>query len=481
MIADLPIWQNLPAVSWVVIGICAFLLMFLLRCHVHRLITLSARLIHRVLRLCAKMLLRAQNRVRYRNHEVSKALIEELTERRLQRQFMRIEALVEQDLSHYQVLAAQINRRLNTIDEDYTASALVPPASPEWIAAVDAIARLEGDERNSEVISRILEEIHTTVQAHQRDVLREYRWTVNARHKILTRLQPHWRKLERALEKVAGRIERLRGKLDRVDHQMAYFEVLTSGIGDGLLFSIFSRFLIALLFSTIAAATLVVNYQLLSVPLAAVLGEQTALLPWISLDQLLSAVYCALIVSAGALLCEGMRVTRFFPLVGVVTRQGRWIMLSLGGLLLGALVFIEAFLLASTIATEESTAALYALFGLGVALPVFVALTAVPAEYLALTIRPVVASVLQVILQVMATLCRLSGALCIESARILNELYDLVIFIPLHLEREWQSRRQPQLSQEDQAAAKLDSGAALSSQNVTAVDFTSSIQRNTDR
>ena len=479
MLSDMAFWDELPPASWVVIGISVYILMFALRDHAHRIVSRLAATVHRLLRLLAKACLRAEYRIRCRNHEVSKALVEELTERRVQRQFMRVEALVEKDLSNYQVLAAQINRRLIAIDDDYAATALVPPAAPEWVAAVDAIARLEGDERNSDVVRKILEDIHTTVQTHQRDVLREYRWTVTARHKILTRLQPHWRRLSRALDRMAGRVEILRSKLDRVDHQMASFEVLTSGVGDGLLFSIFTRFMAALLFTAFAVTTAVVNVQMLNGPIALLMQGQPEALSLIPMPLLMSSVLTGFIICSGVLLSEGLRATRFFPLVTIATERGRRWMIALGLTLVLSLICLQGVLVGFTGPAEEGVGPValsqWLMAGLGAALALFVALTAVPLEYFVLTVRPIMAAIGQGALHVMVLVSRLLGALVLECGRIVNEIYDLIIFLPLRLEKTWQARRAIQ------TPADRHPVAAAHAQNVTAVDFTHSVQRNIDR
>ena len=212
-----------PQLVAAVIPVLALLLMYLLRRHCHALILRCAQLIHSQLRLLARSCLRTEQRIRLRNHEVTKALAEALMERQLERRFMRIERLVERDLDNYKQLSAQINQRLITIDEDYEASAAIADASPEWVSAVEAISALQGDDRNSQVMDRILGDIHSTVQQHQREALREQRWTASARHKVLSGLRPQWRKLAKLLEHIDYNIEILRQRLRHVDQHMGQF------------------------------------------------------------------------------------------------------------------------------------------------------------------------------------------------------------------------------------------------------------------
>jgi hypothetical protein len=59
----------------------------------------------------------------------------------------------------------------------------------------------------------------------------------------------------------------------------------------------------------------------------------------------------------------------------------------------------------------------------------------------------VIGSVLQILMQVSALLFRLAASLFIHAGRLLTSCYDLLIFIPLGLERQWISRRQHQLTE----------------------------------
>lgn len=470
------VWPEYPLASLLVVAVLGLLLLYLLRVRSHALILRSSRSIHALMRLAAQACLRSEHRVRLRNHEVTIALAEELLERRLEREFIRIEALVEKDLIHYQRLTAAINEQLAAINEDYEASLDVPMAGPEWVSAVAAIANLEEGDRNSEVMGKILSELHRTVDQHQRDVLREHRWTVSARHKLLARLKPHWRKLTKLLEQIQGRVVALSERLQLVDRQMSRFESLVAGSGHGLIASVLMRFVIALGFVAAGVAAAVLNYQLLLEPLNLLFeGRQ---LGGISLASYVACLHTATTLVAALMIFEGLKVSNLMPMMAAMTQRGRVLIISFGLFLLGVLSLFEATAIAVLPASQvvvESALVLstsqWLMFALGLVAPLMLAFLIIPFEYFMHTVRPVSGSVVQVILHAMAFILRAIGSLSTELGRILVQCYDVIIFIPLRLESDW-GRRQRQRGL-DQGATEAEAGspAGPDSENVTSLSF----------
>lgn len=443
-------------------------LMYVLRHQAHAMLLRIARTMYRLLRLAARGCLRAEQRIRLRNHEVTKALAESLMERQLERRFMRIERLVERDLDNYQKLSMQINQQLSAINDDYESSSLVPDPSPEWVGAVEAIANLEGDQRNSEVMAKILGEIHNTVREHQREALREHRWTVSARHKVLAGLRPQWRKLAKLLEHVDHNIEILRQRLRQVDKHMGQFELLTAGSGQGIMSSMFMRFVIALGFVVLGAAAAWVNLQLTQQPLARVLEQQS--MGELTLAPALALLHIGVTLVAAALVTESLRVTHLLPLAGAMGRRGRAALLWIGAGLLALTLVLESTALLGVsaeggLALGGISAALLAM--MAVATSLVVAVSVVPLEYLLHTVRPVVGSLLQVCLHLLAMATRLLASLASELGRFATLVYDAIIFLPLMLERE--VIRQRRALQPEAIAVEAPAAQEMTPRNVTAL------------
>lgn len=469
-------WSGYPLYALILIPLLTLILMYLIREQSHALILRAAKLLHGQLRLLARSCLYAAQRIRLRNHEVTKALAESLMERQLERRFMRIETLVERDLANYQKLSTDINTRLVVMDGDYEESTLVPDVSPEWVAAVERLASLEGEDRNNAVMGKILADMHATVQEHQREAMREHRWTVSARHKVLSGLRPQWRKLSKLLEHIDHNIDVLRQRLRLIDKQMSQFEMLTAGSGQGIMASMLMRFIIALCFVLVGVGAAWVNMQLLQEPLAEVFAQRQ--IGGLPLAEMVALLHVGITLVAATMIFESLRVTHLLPLMGAMSKRGRHVLVAIGGVLLLLLAGIEALgLLGASAVTASSVANTAELSGmsqgilviLGVVMPLVLALVVIPLEYLLHTVRPILGGAVHMLMHFSSLVLRLLAGFALHMGRFTVNCYDLLIFLPLWIEASWKSRA---------AAAVLANAAAtealsdtVDSRNVTAIRF----------
>ena len=432
-----------PIIFFVIVIPLLLALMFFTRTQGHALILRVSKLLYAQCRLLSRASLKSAQRIRLRNHEVIKSLAEALMERQLERRFMRIEKLVEKDLSNYQLLAADINRQLVAIDEDYAASALVPEVSAQWVSAVDAIAQLQGDELNSEVMVKILSDMHQTIEHHHRDALREHRWTVASRHKVLSGIRPQWRKLAKLLQQIDNNIEVLRHRLRQVDQHMGQFEMVTAGSGQGIMSSILMRFISATCFVIVGIAAAWINWQLLFPSFQQVLPTVVGVN--FSLPLVVASVHVTMCVVAAMMISESLRITHFFPLVTAMTRRGRQTMTMVGSGILLSLIGVEALVLMdaplASASTQVGGISQTVVIVLGVILPLMMSLVVIPLEYLLHTVRPVIGSLMQLLLHVSAVLLRLLGSFILQAGKVLVGCYDLVIFIPLQIKSYMKSNK----------------------------------------
>lgn len=467
-----------PLLISIAAALLLLLLMYVCRSHSHKLIYRSVRALHSLLRLSARACLRSEQRVKEKNYQIIKALAESLKERQLERRFMRIEQLVERDLNNYQLLSANINLHLAELDKDYQASAAVPEVPMEWLAAVEAVATLKEDQRNSSAVSKILENMHQTVKQHHKDLLREHRWTVSSRHKILSNLQPRWRKLEKKLLQIDGNIAILRRNLLQADQHMEQFENLTSNSSQGVLASMLVRGVAALCFVIVGVVAGWVNWQLLQQPLMQILDQgQLGGLP---LASWITSLHLALTIVAATVLLDSLRVTHYFPLMVAAGSRGRQILISLSGLMLVVLMAVE---IAAVLAVPEAlglaanTFSQTVLLSVSVLIPMALALIMIPLEYLLNVIRPVLGGGVQVLLHAGSLLLRLLGSSVLQLGKMAIHLYDLIIFIPLAAENHWRKK----YDQQQEVTELTDSLAIqepsdnnysdMNSVNVTALRF----------
>lgn len=464
---ELMFWPQFPGVAiaaWVLVALAA---MYLLRARAHRFIERASRAGQRWLRIAARACAALAAQIQGRNREVMLALQTEITRRQLEREFSRVAAAVEQDMTKFQHLERSINEHITLIAEDFDRSTQVPPAAPGWIGAVDAIAKLQA-ENNPEPVGRVLQDIHNSVQDQQREVMREYRWAVNARHKILADLRPLWRKVSKHVVAVGRDSRDLLGRAHRIDTQMAAFRELCANRADVRAESFLARWLVALVLTAAGLVLGVLNVVLLGLPLSAMFEQapQTS-----STIGLIAIAYTVAVVAAALLLSECMQVSRLLPLIGGLPRHTRILLTVIATLLVAALAAGEAVLLASAAGADlpgwPQTLSAWGMANVGVVVVLLLALLAPSLESLLAMSPPVLASAAAVGLTVVALLLRLCGRLWLEVGRLSHHLYDILLFLPLAIEEAIAQRRAQAVSRRQPVVP--EQGAAKS--KVTALDF----------
>jgi hypothetical protein len=453
-------WPDFPAAAIAVWAIVLVAVLYVARAPAHRFIERIARAGQRWLRLAARGAAALAGRMELRNREVMLALQMEIARRQLEREFHRVAAAVEQDMTKFQHLERSVNEHINLMGEDFERSAQVPPAPPGWVEAVDAIAKLQA-ESNPEPVGRVLQDIHNSVKDQQREVMREYRWAVNARHKILSDLRPLWSRVSKQVATVGRDSRDLLARVHRIDTQMAAFRELCANRADVRVESFLARWLVALVLSGAALVLGVLNVRLLALPLGGLLGVQGASAMVIEL----TAVALTLAVMTVALvLSEGTQISRLLPLIGGLPQRMRVAVVALASILLLLLAGGEALLLASGAGIGANGAPLSPLAAWGSAsagavIPLLLAVLSPALESLLATSRPVLASAVIAVLTAGAVLLRLLGRLWLELGRLSHHLYDLVLFIPLTLDQSLAERRRaanvPQVSEDAPAGAKI--------------------------
>jgi hypothetical protein len=430
-------WPEFPLVAIVVWAVAVIAVLYLIRRKSHRSIERVARGGHRLLRLLARSAAVMAKRIETRNREVMLALQMEITRRQLEREFHRVAAAVEQDMTKFQHLERAINEHINLMGEDFERSAQVPPAPPGWVEAVDAIAKLQA-ETNPEPVGRVLQDIHNSVQDQQREVMREYRWAVNARHKILADLRPLWSRVSKQVAAVGRDSRDLLARVHRIDTQMAAFRELCANRADVRVESFLARWIVALSLSGVALVLAALNINLLALPLGGLLTGQTLL------AQLTGVAFTLAVIATALVLCESTQVSRLLPLIGGLPRRSRIALVIVSTALLLILAAGEALLLAFSASAHKTGSLALATWGAasaGFVVPLLLALLAPALEAFLATSQPVLASFLVALLSLSQVLLRLAGRAWLELARLTHHLYDMVIFLPLAVEQALAERR----------------------------------------
>lgn len=435
-------WPEYPKIViafWVVVAV---VVMYLTKRASHRAILRASRAGYRWLRLAARGSLALAQRLDVRNREVMLALQSEISRRQLERELHRVAVAVEEDMTKFQHLERAVNEHLAVLAEDFERSTQIPPAAPGWISAVDAVAKLEA-ENNPEAVARILQDIHVSVQDQQREAMREWRWAVTARHKILADLRPLWRKVDRQVGSMGRDSRELLQRAHRIDTHMSAFRELCADRADVRADSFIARWMVALGLTATAVMLAVLNVDILALPLTALLSGQRP--ADFALVELAAAAYTCAIVAAAVLVSESTKVTRMLPLIGGLPRQSRIGLTLLACTLLAALIGGQAAMLASATTTPlpgwPEPLPSWTIAGIGLIIPLLMAVLSPALETLLATTRPVLVSLLIGLLGVAGLLLRLLGRMWMELGQLCHHLYDIVIFVPMAIERAWLRRQ----------------------------------------
>ena len=218
-----------PALSVLILVILLMIGLYMGRSSIHSLILKMTELIASAMNMAAQSMGQAEKKLRDRNREVLLELGQEQVERQLDREFFRVNTAVERDLGRYPTLQRVIADQITHIEEDYKKSGQMLPPTPEWIEAVEAVAKLKLDHKNNQLTANILDSIHEASVKHQKQVMKEYRDSVSRRHRLLQGLRPYWRRLTHTIDEVGGTMKSLMDRAQDIDTQMARYEEIRHG------------------------------------------------------------------------------------------------------------------------------------------------------------------------------------------------------------------------------------------------------------
>jgi hypothetical protein len=451
------VWPENPAASVLVLAALGMLFLYAARKPMHGLIQSLGRTAMGPLRLGARWLNGAADRMAYRNRAVLLAHGRQEIETRIEREFERIGALVTRELQGYPTLQRKLLDEITRVEEDYRKCGEVPPAPPEWVEAVTAMSNVKG---SNEMVQRVLEEIQRSVKAIHDKAITEYRKAYESRHRILEGFMPFWRSLDKTLGRVDRNIGSLHSSAASVDAQMEKYEQIVAGNDKAesmLTVSAFTQFAIAALVLAVAAGGAFINFKLIALPMSEMVGAGDYITASLRTSEVAALVIILVEASMGLFLLEALRITHLFPRIANLNDRMRhrilWIALTLLVTLAGveaALALMRDMLIADkqallqTLATAPQAAVTDGWVGriptagqmlLGFMLPFALAFIAIPLESLIHSGRTVGGVLAASLVRIAAFALRLAGNAARHASRVLVNLYDVAIVIPLLVER----------------------------------------------
>jgi len=450
-----------PLLSILIWFVVAIVMLYLARYPAHRAIKSLSRVIHNGMRLASRSVLLAEERLVNRNKEVLLAAGRESTERLIEREFQRVDAVVKRDLSGYPALQHTLAEQINRIDEDYRESAELPPPPPTWVNAVKAFAKIPFN--NDPTVANIFKEIHKSITKQYKNTMDEYRKSMGARHALLRQMMPYWRKMTQTLDQVGKKITGLQERAKVIDHRMEDYEEIrakTKKAERMLASSSMTQFFISALVLLIAFGGAVINFNLIALPMSEMVGGGSYIGQF-KTSNVAALVIILVEVAMGLYLMESLRITKLFPVIGSMDDKMRrrmiWVTFSILLILAcveSALAFMRDRIAADMQALRQSLAAVEGVqpvnswiptvgqMVMGFILPFALTFVAIPLESFISSSRTVLGFVLVGLLRGIAFLLRLAGNIASYLGELLVNLYDILIFPPLWIERLVHSRAQ---------------------------------------
>jgi hypothetical protein len=470
LLQSLLIWPDRALLSLLVLVLIAAPLFYAARGPMHALILSVTRAVSNPLRLSAHWLVKAAVRLHNRNREVLFAHGSHEVKQSIAREFERVAGLVERDLAGYPVLQRKLLDEITRIEEDFKESGEVPLPPPNWVQAVEAIAKIKPS--GDGVIERLLGEIRDALGRASKKVVSEYRTAYRERHRILKGVLSFWRSVSQTLTQVDRSITGLQTSAAKIDANVVKLEKIAAKGNDAahaLVSSASTQFFVAAMVMVIAFGGGFVNYKLVSLPMSAMVGGGDYITDNLRASEVAALVIILFETLMGLFLMEALHFTNLFPfgnITGKMRRQLFWasllILLVLASVEVSLAVMRDAIIGADVALKKQLGAVAGAThaespwvtriptFGqmiLGFTLPFALAFVAIPLESFINSGRTVIGVAMEMALQALAFVLRITAHITKEIGRFAVMFYDVLIFVPLAMERwvisgrDWWARR----------------------------------------
>jgi hypothetical protein len=448
------IWSASPALSLAIWLVICITLLYAGRPHAHQLLRNTGRAINSALRLASASIRQLEQRVVARNRDVLLAMGREAAEKAVEREFSRVNAIVERDLSQYPSLHRKLSDTLQKVEADYHAATEDAPLPPAWSEVLETVSSLPSS--GDPAVMKILENIQDAVENSHEQTLKAFQRSANERHRILNGMQPAWRSLNTTMNKVQQTITGLEDRAKIIDRHMADYESIRKAEDKALhalTASSLTQFFVAGLVLIIAAFGGIINFHLIALPMSEMVGG-AAYIGAIRISDIAALVIILVEISMGIFLLESLQVTRLFPMIGRMDDRMRKRMAIAAFTILFIFASIEASLaymrdllamdreaLAQSLAGTPVVEAQFRWIPsigqlvLGFILPFALAFVAIPLEAFVHSLRTVLGLLALGALRALRLTVRMLGGMANHLSKMLVSLYDLPIMLPLSIER----------------------------------------------
>jgi hypothetical protein len=442
-----------PVFSALILLTLLVIAMYLARGTAHQAIHALFSALSRGFRLASHGVAHGEARLAARNRDVLLAAGREAKERIIEREFVRVGDTVRKDLANYPDMHRRLSEAIIRIEEDQEKAVEVPPEAPGWARAVEAVAKLDAKNEGANILS----DIHKSMVKAHGEAMDDYRKASAERHSLLRRMMPDWRLIQETLGRVNTSVESVLARSLTIDRHMEEYDAIVRGEDRAvtvLSSSSVVYFFVSALVLAVATAGAAINFSLISRPMAEMVGG-TSFIGSFRTADIAALVIIMVEISMGLFLMESLRITRLFPVISALSDQMRvrMIFITFTILLLMAsveagLAYMREVLLQDELATSsllrgDAVAAAInphlwittaAQMGMGFILPFALVFVAIPLETFVHSLRTVMGLVAIGVLRVLALLLRVLGNGARHLGTLGQQVYDLVLFVPLWIE-----------------------------------------------
>lgn len=306
-------WPNSVALSVLALAVLAMLFLYAARKPMHGVIHSVCALLSQSTRFIARWLFLCADNLKLRNQSVLLAHGQENQVTVIEREFERVGNMVRKDMQEFPALQRRMMEEATRIEEDYRKCGEIPPPPPEWVSALQSVAKIK---TGGDIPRKLLEDINKSIQKIHDQTVAEFRRSYEERHKILQAMQPSWRSLEKMAGEMDKKMLTLQTDARQIDGHMGKLQDIKAKENKtehALTVSGFVQLAISSLVMVIALGGAFINYKLIALPMSEMVGASDYITNSLKTSDVAALVIILMEASMGLFLLESLRITQFFP------------------------------------------------------------------------------------------------------------------------------------------------------------------------
>ncbi len=395
--------------------------------------------------------------VRSRAHAVLLAAGKIELQGKMEREFSRIDSGFADRLNDYSALHRKLDNVLLELDNSYRECGVVPPEVPGWTSTLETISQLptSGDPN----VVKVMESIRKSLQDAEKKALHSHREDTTRRHKLLGGMLNPIKEIKNLMGRMQEAVTRSLETTTKINGYVDEYQQIRKSEEEAnraLTYSAIKLFITSLIVLGIAVGGAFINFNLIALPMSELVpaGARVGGIPVATVSALVMVLMEA---AVGIFIMDMLGITELFPKLAAMPKSQRRMILgvSLAGLFFlasveSSLAILREHIVAGDAALKMSLAGVenaavtnastskIPVIGqavLGFVLPWILAMVAVPLEMLLDSGRHVFASLGALVLSVVGNGLKIVGHFLNSVFKMLPNLYDVYIGVPLRIER----------------------------------------------